>query len=67
MLWEILNFDICILKIDTNARFFVELIKLLLPEIIVDILKTSSYKREEDTSSLLKEINSIPKEYRQAN
>jgi hypothetical protein len=43
-----------------------ELIKLLLPEIIVEYFELISYKKEEEILHLyLKEINSIPKEYRQ--
>ena len=43
-----------------------ELIKLLLPEIIVEYFElTSSKKGEEILHLYLKEINSIPKEYRQ--
>ena len=45
---------------------FSELIKLLLPAIIVDYFELTSYHKEEETLHLyLKEINSIPKEYRQ--
>jgi hypothetical protein len=43
-----------------------ELIKLLLPEIIVEYFELTSYKKAEEILHLyLKEINSIPKEYRQ--
>jgi hypothetical protein len=42
---------------------FSELIKLLLPEIIVDYSEQTSYKKAEEIFHLyLKEINSIPKE-----
>jgi hypothetical protein len=44
-----------------NARFYSELIKLLLPEIIIDYFELTSYKKS-NTSSILKE-NSILKEY----
>jgi hypothetical protein len=45
---------------------YVELLKLLLPEIIVDYFELTSYKKGEDILHLyLKEVNSIPKEYRQ--
>ena len=45
---------------------FSELIKLLLPEIIVEYFELLSFKKEEEILHLyLKEINSIPKEYRQ--
>ena len=41
-----------------------ELIKLLLPEIIVEYFELTSYKKEEEILHLyLKEIKSIPKEY----
>lgn len=43
---------------------FIDLLKLLLPEIIVDYFELTSYKKEDETLHLyLKEINSIPKEY----
>ncbi|MFV8363113.1 DDE transposase, partial [Flavobacterium sp. ZT3P35] len=43
-----------------------ELIKLLLPEIVVDYFKLTSYEKGEEILHLyLKEINSVPKEYRQ--
>jgi len=43
-----------------------ELIKLLLPEIIVEYFELTSYQKGEEILHLyLKEINSIPKEYRQ--
>ena len=46
---------------------FVELLKLLLPEIIVEYFELTSYKKEEEILHLyLKEINSIPKEHRQS-
>jgi hypothetical protein len=45
---------------------FVDLLKLLLPEIIVEYLELTCYKKGEELLHLyLKEINSIPKEYRQ--
>ncbi len=44
---------------------YTELIKLLLPEILVDYFELISFKKEEEILHLyLKEINSIPKEYR---
>ena len=44
---------------------FSELIKLLLPEIIVEYFELTSYQKEEEILHFyLKEINSIPKEYR---
>jgi hypothetical protein len=43
-----------------------ELIRLLLPEIIVESFELTSYKKGEEILHLyLKEINFIPKEYRQ--
>ncbi|TPG31603.1 DDE transposase, partial [Flavobacterium pectinovorum] len=46
---------------------FIDLLKLLLPEIIVDYFELTSYKKEGETLHLyLKEINSIPKEYRES-
>ena len=43
-----------------------ELIKLLLPEIILDYFEVTSYEKGEEIFHLyLKELNSIPKEYRQ--
>jgi hypothetical protein len=45
---------------------FVELLTLLLLEIIVDYFELTSYEKGEEILNLyLKEINSIPKEYRQ--
>ena len=45
---------------------FGELLKLLLPEIIVDYFELTSYEKGEEILHLyLREINSIPKEYRQ--
>lgn len=45
---------------------FVELFKLLLPEIIVDYFELTSYKKGEEILHLyLKKMNSILKEYRQ--
>lgn len=45
---------------------FGELLKLLLPEIIVEYFELTSYKKAEAILHLyLKEVNSIPKEYRQ--
>ena len=43
-----------------------ELIKLLLPEIIVEYFELICYEKAEEVLHLyLKEVNSIPKEYRQ--
>jgi hypothetical protein len=53
------------LKLQQMQDSYSELIKLLLPEIIVDYFELTSYKKKEDILHLyLKEINSIPKEYR---
>ena len=42
-----------------------ELIKLLFPEIIIEYFELTSYKKGEEMLHLyLKELNSIPKEYR---
>jgi hypothetical protein len=42
-----------------------ELIKLLLPEIIVEYFELTSYKKGDEILHLyLKDVNSIPKEYR---
>jgi hypothetical protein len=47
---------------------FVDLIKVLLPEIIVDYFELTSYKKEEEILHLyLKETNSVAKDYRQSN
>jgi hypothetical protein len=43
-----------------------ELIKLLLPEIIVEYFELTSYKKGDEIHLYLKEVNSIPKEYRQS-
>ena len=44
---------------------FRELIKLLVSEIVVDYFELTSYKKAEEILHLyLKEINSVPKEYR---
>ena len=44
---------------------FTELLKLLLPAIVVEYFELTSYKKGDEVLHLyLKEINSIPKEYR---
>jgi len=44
---------------------FIYILKLLLPEIIVDYFELTSYEKGNEILHLyLKEINSIPKEYR---
>ena len=46
---------------------FIDILKLLLPEIIVDYFELTSYKKEGETIHLyLKEINQIPKEHRES-
>jgi hypothetical protein len=46
---------------------FKELFKLLLPEIIIDYFELTSYEKDQEILHLyLKEINSIPKEYRES-
>ena len=46
---------------------FKELFKLLLPEVIVDYFELTSYEKDQVILHLyLKEINSIPKEYRES-
>lgn len=48
---------------------YIELIKLLLPEILVDNFELTSFKKDEKEEILhlyLKEIYSIPQEYRKA-
>ena len=58
---------ICILKYTEMQDSFKELIKLLLPEIIVDYFELTSYEKDQEILHLyLKEINSIPKEYRES-
>ncbi|WP_369801758.1 hypothetical protein [Flavobacterium sp. LM4] len=47
---------------------FVDLLKLLLPEIIVEYFELTSYEKGDEVLHLyLKEINSIPKEYSDLN
>jgi hypothetical protein len=44
---------------------FIDLLKLLLPEIIVDYFELTSYQKGEEILHLyLRELNSTPKEYR---
>jgi hypothetical protein len=44
-----------------------DLLKLLLPEILVDYFELTSYKKEDEILHLyLREIHSIPKEYRES-
>ena len=48
---------------------YIELVKLLLPEILVDNFELTSFKKDEKEEILhlyLKEIYSIPQEYRKA-
>ncbi|MCW2118512.1 hypothetical protein M2326_000808 [Flavobacterium sp. 7A] len=45
---------------------FNEILKLLLPEVIINYFELTFYKKENEALHLyLKEINSLPKEYRQ--
>lgn len=66
MLWGNIKISIFVfLKLFTMQDSFVELLKLLLPEIIVDYFELTSYEKGDEILHLyLKEINSIPKEYR---
>jgi hypothetical protein len=45
---------------------FIEILKLLLPEIIVDYFELTSYERRDEIFHLYLKINSIPKEYRES-
>lgn len=61
------NLDICISKLFKMQDSFIDILKLLLPEIIIDYFELTSYKKEGETLHLyLKEINSMPKEYRES-
>jgi hypothetical protein len=64
---EILNFDISILKLETNERYIKRTSKIIITrEIIDEYIELTSYKKvEESIHFYLKEINSFPKEYRQ--
>ena len=66
MLWRNIKTQKCVFQKYTEMQdSFSELIKLLLPEIIVEYFELTSYQKEEEILHLyLKEINSIPKEYR---
>lgn len=66
LLWGNIKISIFVfLKLFTMQDSFVELLKLLLPEIIVDYFELTSYEKGDEILHLyLKEINSIPKEYR---
>jgi hypothetical protein len=62
------NNDFIFLKYVPIQGSFTILIKLLLPEIIVEYFELTPYKKGKEVLHLyLKEINSIPKEYRQHN
>ena len=67
MLWGNIKTQKCVFQKYTEMQdSFSELIKLLLPEIIVEYFELTSYQKGEEILHLyLKEINSIPKEYRQ--
>lgn len=61
------NLDICISKLFKMQGSFIDILKLLLPEIIIDYFELTSYKKEGETLHLyLKEVNSMPKEYRES-
>ena len=66
-LWINIKISIFVFQNYTKMQdSFGELLKLLLPEIIVDYFELTSYEKGEEILHLyLKEINSIPKEYRQ--
>ena len=68
LLWGNIKIWIFVFSIHpTMQDSFTEILKLLLPEIIVDYFELTSYKKENETLHLyLKEINSIPKEYRES-
>jgi hypothetical protein len=60
------NSDFIFVKYVTMQGSFTILIKLLLPEIIVEYFELISYKKGEEVLHLyLKKINSIPQEFRQ--
>jgi hypothetical protein len=67
MLWGNIKIEIFVFQNYIEMQdSFVDLLKLLLPEIIVEYLELTCYKKGEELLHLyLKEINSIPKEYRQ--
>ena len=67
MLWGNIKIEIFVFPNQIQIQdSFVDLLKLLLPEIIVEYFELTSYKKGEEILHLyLKEINSIPKEYRQ--
>ncbi len=68
MLWGNIKIEIFVFPNQIQMQdSFVDLLKLLLPEIIVEYFELTSYKKEEEILHLyLKEINSIPKEHRQS-
>ena len=68
MLWGNIKIEIFVFQNYIEMQdSFVDLLKLLLPEIIVEYFELTSYKKGEEILHLyLKEINSIPKEYRQS-
>lgn len=60
-----LKVEFCVFKFYTMQDSFLDILNLLLPEIIVDYFELTSYEKGEEILHLyLKEINSIPKEYR---
>jgi hypothetical protein len=68
MLWGNIKIEIFVFQNQIQMQdSFVDLLKLLLPEIIVEYFELTCYKKGEEILHLyLKEINSIPKEYSQS-
>ncbi|MDI6051355.1 hypothetical protein QLS31_16135 [Flavobacterium sp. XS2P24] len=67
-LWENIKMVIFVfLNYAEMQDSFIDILKLLLPEIIVEYFELTSYEKGEERLHLyLKEINSIPKEYHEA-
>ncbi|MFC6245096.1 hypothetical protein [Flavobacterium psychroterrae] len=67
LLWGNIKIEIFVFQIIPMQDSFIDLLKLLLPEIIVDYFELTSYKKEDEILHLhLKEINAVPKEYRES-
>ena len=68
MLWGNIKIEIFVFQNQIQMQdSLVDLLKLLLPEIIVEYFELTCYKKGEEILHLyLKEINSIPKEYSQS-
>ena len=68
MLWGNIKIEIFVFQNQIQMQdSLVDLLKLLLPEIIVEYFELTCYKKGEELLHLcLKEINSIPKEYSQS-